>query len=599
MFWKTLLKVIVIVFLMPFLLPAPSVYAVSDSVTLHFDPNGADNADRWQKGDVVLTYENPKNVRTVILWYKENYILSSWNTKANGSGDKYTIRFSDKNIYTPEDFESDEVWLYARYTPGYARIRYDGNGATGGEMDDEYVLFNEDHIVKWNVFEKTGHIFTGWRYKDKVVHPDEMISGFQSTIHGTSDKSFVTGLNSPWYSQGAVIFNKNGKKSVVSAFVNEKGDEDQQCLLLWDYETGECLIKKYFTDLGHCNDMAYDPKKNKIYTSYDAGDKFLHIAELDTDLNLVKSIQMYYKDPITKESIPVNGGVSKLSYYNGYYYIGAGRRLYKFDENFEIVPTESGGTAKSLENKELYADFNNMAIPSYQGSYIKDGWMYAPFFIGSACNSYFTVTNLNDTKESYFFPYSPGDMTYKENRFEVEDLYMDNDRIYFFTTKATNNDLGRYKSGDQTVDPSDLYVQTAEGDGIFNNELKAQWELVLPDGWYTLSPGTAGNTKKEKSIRIKRAKVSTKSDNRTFFFKRQDDGTYMILKAADKGRVRIFSAYGEDRVVRESDKAQRWKIVYDREGSYFLVNVKTDRTFDDTGLFGFMRLPSGGSRGTV
>lgn len=102
------------------------------------------------------------------------YSFDGWYTSPTG-GDKYD--WSTKL--------TNDVTMYAHWTPGQAGLTYDGNGATGGKTDPQPGKTDEKINVRDNGFTRDGYMFVTWNTqadcRGKAVDP-----GDEWTLQGSS-----------------------------------------------------------------------------------------------------------------------------------------------------------------------------------------------------------------------------------------------------------------------------------------------------------------------------------------------------------------------------------------------------------------------------
>mgnify|MGYP005903013511 CR=1 FL=1 len=125
------------------------------STTIHFDGNGADSG---KMGDVLMYYENARNLPEN-KYGKIGYYFTGWNTKPDGSGTVYC----DGDLYlnlNPDD--KAEITLYAQWTGKTYQIRFDGNGADSGSMENQSMLYGTPAALSRNQYGKTGYQFENW-----------------------------------------------------------------------------------------------------------------------------------------------------------------------------------------------------------------------------------------------------------------------------------------------------------------------------------------------------------------------------------------------------------------------------------------------------
>lgn len=125
------------------------------STTIHFDGNGADSG---KMGDVRMYYENARNLPEN-KYGKIGYYFTGWNTKPDGSGTVYC----DGDLYlnlNPDD--KAEITLYAQWTGKTYQIRFDGNGADSGSMENQTMIYGTPAALSRNQYGKTGYQFENW-----------------------------------------------------------------------------------------------------------------------------------------------------------------------------------------------------------------------------------------------------------------------------------------------------------------------------------------------------------------------------------------------------------------------------------------------------
>lgn len=91
---------------------------------------------------------------------KEGYHFTSWNTKADGSGENYVL---DSTLTITEN-----VVLYAQWAPDMYHIMYVGNTNTGGEAPTDtkdYYINDVATLLSFNTLIKKGYTFLGWNTK--------------------------------------------------------------------------------------------------------------------------------------------------------------------------------------------------------------------------------------------------------------------------------------------------------------------------------------------------------------------------------------------------------------------------------------------------
>lgn len=138
-------------------LATATIYALWTPIhyTISFDGNGADAGQVASIGDVAYDTDTvlPKSGCT-----KLGYELESWNTAADGSGDRYELGATVRNL---SDVDGSTVTLYAQWKPVPYPIHYDPVGGEG-EMADDNPLMDSDFTLPACTFTKNNCEFVGW-----------------------------------------------------------------------------------------------------------------------------------------------------------------------------------------------------------------------------------------------------------------------------------------------------------------------------------------------------------------------------------------------------------------------------------------------------
>lgn len=90
---------------------------------------------------------------------KTGYVFTGWNTKADGSGTRYTNRQSVINLTATD---GDVINLYAQWRPITYTIKFDGNGATKGSTKTMEMIYDQAKNLSPNGFTRTSYNFLGW-----------------------------------------------------------------------------------------------------------------------------------------------------------------------------------------------------------------------------------------------------------------------------------------------------------------------------------------------------------------------------------------------------------------------------------------------------
>lgn len=126
-------------------------------INVTYKANGGEGKDKKQ----TISYGKEWTTKGSIFTRK-GYKLSSWNTKADGSGTKYNL--NTKQTSTP----SADMTLYAQWTPITYTIRYHANGGSGS-MRDQVLTYDKEEKLTKSTFSKSPYVFTGWNTKEDLT----------------------------------------------------------------------------------------------------------------------------------------------------------------------------------------------------------------------------------------------------------------------------------------------------------------------------------------------------------------------------------------------------------------------------------------------
>ena len=156
---------------------------------------------------------------------RDGYTFSGWNTEQNGSGTSY----AKGATYSA----NASATLYAKWTANTYKVKFNGNGNTGGSMSDQNFTYGTAQNLTANAFSRTGYTFAGWATSSggaKAYNDKQSVNNLTATNGGTINLyavwtpipyttgswmrvSYNTGrTNTPNATSGAISYNGfNGK----------------------------------------------------------------------------------------------------------------------------------------------------------------------------------------------------------------------------------------------------------------------------------------------------------------------------------------------------------------------------------------------------
>ena len=115
--------------------------------------------------------------------------------------------------------------VYAHWNANSYNIRFDGNKASSGSMDAEYILYDETKPLAANAYKKTGYTFTGWNTKadgsGKTYHDEDNVLNLAT--------NGVITLYAQWSANHySVVFDRNHATGGVVGAVSMIYDQSRQ-----------------------------------------------------------------------------------------------------------------------------------------------------------------------------------------------------------------------------------------------------------------------------------------------------------------------------------------------------------------------------------
>lgn len=153
------------------------VYQIGDTF-LKLSPLNGDIIDLfacWEEIKYTVCYKYPlktgvKYTNIGIKSYEEEFVIIEPEYVDDG------YEFSFYNVYYTYTFypgdtakrlatsNNDTIYITAQYTPKNYTIKFNGNGATSGTMEDVIATFDEPVSILENQYSKNGYTFKGWEY---------------------------------------------------------------------------------------------------------------------------------------------------------------------------------------------------------------------------------------------------------------------------------------------------------------------------------------------------------------------------------------------------------------------------------------------------
>ena len=135
---------------------------IANENTIVFDGNGH---TKGKMTDFVIPTDEAKEL-PINAYEKAGYTFVGWSTVKDGeveyeNGANYQM--GKESTYT----------LYAIWEANQNTLKFDGNGATSGEIDDILAFTDEKIILPDNVFENAGYTFKGWSDGNKTYGSGE------------------------------------------------------------------------------------------------------------------------------------------------------------------------------------------------------------------------------------------------------------------------------------------------------------------------------------------------------------------------------------------------------------------------------------------
>ena len=169
--------------------------------TIKFNGNGATSGSM---ADLSMTYDVAKNL-TDNAFKRTGYTFGGWNTRADGSGTKYTNKQSVKNLTAAN---GTTINLYAQWSPITYTVKFNGNGSTSGSMTNQSFTYDAAKALTANAFKRSFTVtfnYNGNGQSNGSAKANATFTGWATSASGNkvyADKQSVKNLSS---TQGATV----------------------------------------------------------------------------------------------------------------------------------------------------------------------------------------------------------------------------------------------------------------------------------------------------------------------------------------------------------------------------------------------------------
>ena len=167
--------------------------------TIKFDGNGNTSGST---SSMFMNYDEVKNL-TANGFTKTGYHFVCWNTDSDGIGTAYSDKQSVKNLTT---VNCGTVTLYAQWEPNVYYVVFDGNGATGGTMEKQTFIYDEEQTLNANAYTKSHYTFSCWSAFANGIVPT--FTDKQTVKNLTSVNGATVTLYAQWQYKPSLIVNK-------------------------------------------------------------------------------------------------------------------------------------------------------------------------------------------------------------------------------------------------------------------------------------------------------------------------------------------------------------------------------------------------------
>lgn len=391
------------------------VKSVYNNYTVKFDGNGADGGS---------TNENKCTYQTAFDlnangFYKNNYIFTGWNTKANGTGTAYADKQNVNNLTTAKD---GTVTLYAQWFKNKYTLSFNADGGvlpTGGNIGlygnlstdrktgNITVTYNDPSfsIMDNDCPSREGYSFNGWY---RAYWKDDGLLDHLEQIYDSSGNAVESSLWGYWDNNWHYKY--AGNETLWAGWTRNSYYLDLNAT--YNHSTNLGGLKDGGLDLGTCDVYVYDDNGN-------IWDKAIGVTD-------------YYKQ------VPYN-----------YTY-----EVKNFNKNAGYIFCDNGtlkGSIKAGNTEARIYVYDNYSLAYYDGNGATGGEYEA----GNG-KDYFVSYNIREHYEKY-----------NSNASVINNKFTKNN--HSFVNYKTEN--GNYRKAGENIDPSDNNNTKAAIRSAYNNSL--------------------------------------------------------------------------------------------------------------------------------
>lgn len=388
--------------------------SVYNKYTVNFDGNGADGGSTTENK---CTYQTAFDLNAN-GFYKNNYIFTNWNTKADGTGTAYTNKQNVINLTATKD---GTVTLYAQWFKNKYTLSFNADGGTlptGGNIGLHGNLSTD---------RKTGNI--------TVTYNDPSFSIMDNDCPSREGYSF-----NGWY---RAYWKQDGTLDHLEQIYNNEGRAVESSLWHWDSNTG--WHYKYAGDETLWAGWTRNSYILDLNATYNHSTNLGGLKEYDYDLG---SCDVYVYDDngnIWDKAIGVTDYYKQVPYNYTY-------EVKNFSKNAGYIFCDNNtlkGNIKAENNEARIYVYDNYSLAYYDGNGA-DGGEYEA---GNG-KDYFVSYNIREHYEKY-----------NSNASVINNKFTKNN--HSFVNYKTEN--GNYRKAGENIDPSDNNATKAVIRSAYNN----------------------------------------------------------------------------------------------------------------------------------